>query len=209
MFRHVILAAMQTLGLSGESKRSDGRLKSIFWPTVENAWDVNYLGEQGFWILIAVAVIELAISGLTGNAILMLSGVVTFFVYVMGAMGVREANWPAAAMVFSVYFAGILGTMAMGRLPGVLAVIVAGVLLSNVRAAFLASEWKPPTEDEDKPMRFNETFADKLSDQLPPKLWPVVQIPFFTLASILLLLELLGAGVMVLRRFGIFHGIIR
>lgn len=209
MFRHVILAAMQTLGLSGESKRSDGRLKSIFWPTVENAWDVNYLGEQGFWILIAVAVIELAISGLTGNAILMLSGVVTFFVYVMGAMGVREANWPAAAMVFSVYFAGILGTMAMGRLPGVLAVIVAGVLLSNVRAAFLASEWKPPTEDEDKPMRFNETFADKLSDQLPPKLWPVVQIPFFTLASILLLLELLGAGVMVLRRSGILHGIIR
>ena len=41
---------MQTLGLTGEDKRSDGRLKSIFWPTVDNAWDVNYLGQQGFWI---------------------------------------------------------------------------------------------------------------------------------------------------------------
>ena len=35
---------MQTLGLSGETKRSDNWLKSIFWPAVENAWDVNYLG---------------------------------------------------------------------------------------------------------------------------------------------------------------------
>lgn len=196
---------MQTLGLSGESKRSDGRLKSIFWPTVENAWDVNYLGEQGFWILIAVAVFELAVSALTGNAILLISGIVTFFVYVMGAMGVREANWPAAAMVFSVYFAGMLGTLAMGRLPGIVGVIIAGVLLSNVRAAFLASEWKPLDENEDRPTRFNETFADKLSDQLPAKLWPKIQIPFFALASILLLLELVGVGAAALQRFGVLH----
>jgi hypothetical protein len=35
---------MQTLGLSGEGKRSDGWLKSNFWPTVENARnDVPFL----------------------------------------------------------------------------------------------------------------------------------------------------------------------
>lgn len=38
---------MQTLDLSGDAKKSDGRLKSLFWPTVENAWDVDYLGQQG------------------------------------------------------------------------------------------------------------------------------------------------------------------
>ena len=200
---------MQTLGLSGESRRSDGRLKSIFWPAVENAWDVNYLGEQGFWLLIAVAVIELGVSALAGSAIMLIAGVVTFFVYVTGAMGVREANWPAAAMVFSVFFASILGTLAMGRLPGILTVIIAGVLLSNVRAAFLASEWKPVDENVDRPIRFSETFADKLSDQLPARLWPVIQIPFFTLASILLLLELLGAGVLMLERFGMIHNMLR
>ena len=195
---------MQTLGLSGESKRSDGRLKSIFWPTVENAWDVNYLGEQGFWICIAVAVIELALSALTGNLLLIAMGIVAFLVYIMGGMGVREANWPAAAMVFSIYFAGLLGSLAMGRLPGILTIIVAGVLLSNLRAAFLASEWKPAGEDEDRPTRFNETFADKLSDQLPAKLWPAIQIPFFVLSSMLLLLELFGSVVAVLQRFGAF-----
>lgn len=124
-------------------------------------------------------------------------------------MGVREANWPAAAMVFSIFFASMLGTLAMGRLPGVVTVIVAGVLLSNVRAAFLASEWKPVDENEDRPTRFNETFADKLSDQLPAKLWPAIQIPFFTLASILLLLELLGSAIVVIQHFGLFHGMLR
>ena len=44
--------------VSGESNRSDGRLKSIFWPTVENAWDVNYLGQQGFWICVIIAVLR-------------------------------------------------------------------------------------------------------------------------------------------------------
>jgi len=39
---------MQSLNLSGESKKSDGPLKSLFWPTVDNAWDVDYLGQQGF-----------------------------------------------------------------------------------------------------------------------------------------------------------------
>lgn len=200
---------MQTLGLSGESKRSDGRLKSIFWPTVENAWDVNYLGEQGFWILLAVAVFELVVAALAGNAVTLIGGIFTFIVYVMGAVGVREANWPAAALVFSIFFAGLLGALAMGRLPGVLTLIFAGVLLTNVRAAFLASEWKPADENEDKPTRFNETLADKLSDQLPAKLWPLIQIPFFVLAAVLLFLELLGAAVLALQRFGVLSRALR
>ena len=62
--------------------------------------------------------------------------------------------------------------------------------LSNVRAAFLASEWRPAGEGEDKPTRFNDTLGDKLADQLPAKAWPVLQIPFFGLAAVLLLLSL-------------------
>lgn len=46
---------MQTLELSGGSKRSDGVPKSIFRPSVENAWDVDYLGRQGFWICLIIA----------------------------------------------------------------------------------------------------------------------------------------------------------
>ncbi len=195
---------MQSLNLSGSSKKSDGRIKSLFWPTVENAWDVDYLGQQGFWVCLAIAVLSFAFLAFTASevpnpagrmTVFILAGV-TFFVYVVGGMGVRESSWPAAAMIFTLYVVNQLGS---GRAPSILPVIVAGVLLSNVRATFLASRWKPAAEDEDRPTRFNETFRDKLVDQLPPKLWPILRIPFF-IASALLLLFLFYVGAMLLLR---------
>jgi hypothetical protein len=195
--------AMQTLGLSGESKRSDGRLKSIFWPTVENAWDVDYLGRQGFWICLIVAAFQLAVVLFSGSLVMIVAGVASALVFLLGGMGVREASWPAAALVFGIYFTNLLFTLAGGQFPGILAMIAAGILLSNVRAAFLASEWKPATEEEDKPMRFAQTLGDKLADQLPAKAWPKLQILFFGLASLLLLLSLAALGFALLQRFGV------
>ncbi len=183
---------MQTLGLSGESKRSDGRLKGIFWPTVENAWDVDYLGQQGFWICVIVAGVQVFLGLVSGNPIMLVGSAATALVFLMGAMGVREANWPAAAMVFTLFSTDILYTLAAGRLPGVLTIICVGVLLSNVRASFLASRWRPAGEDEDRPTRFNETFWDKVVDQWPAKAWPILQVPFFALSGLLLLLSLVG-----------------
>jgi hypothetical protein len=198
-----ILAAMQTLGLSGKSDRSDGRLKSIFWPTVENAWDVDYLGQQGFWICSLIAVFQLLVAALSANPILIALGLLEATVFFVGGLGVRESNWPAAALVFSIFFLNLLSGMAQGQPPGILAIIAAGILLSNTRAAFLASEWRPAAEDEDRPTRFNESLRDKLSDQLPAKAWPVLQIPFFSLASLILLLSLAGLGYLLLQRFGV------
>lgn len=197
------MVAMQTLGLSGESRRSDGRLKSIFWPTVENAWDVDYLGRQGFWICLIIAAFQLVVALATGNPIMIVTGVAAALVFVVGGMGVREGSWPAAALVFAVFFVGLLYTMAKGQFPGILAIVAAGILLSNVRAAFLASEWRPLAGDEDRPTRFDDTFGDKLADQLPAKAWPVLQIPFFAIAALILLLSLAGLGIALLHRFGI------
>ena len=100
---------MQTLGLSGDTKRSDGWLKSIFWPTVENAWDVDYLGRQGFWICFWIAVFQLIILAISGNPFLIAFGVVEALFFFIGGMGVRESNWPAAALVFSIFFVDQLG----------------------------------------------------------------------------------------------------
>ena len=69
-----------------------------------------------------------------------------------------------------------------------------------MRAAFLASEWRPAGDEDDKPTRFNETFSDKLADQLPMKAWPVLQIPFFVLSSVLLLISLLAFSLALLQR---------
>jgi hypothetical protein len=194
---------MQTLGLSGESKRSDGRLKSIFWPTVENAWDVDYLGRQGFWVCLIIAAFQVVVALLTGNPIIIVTGVAAALAFLIGGMGVRESSWSAAALVFAIFFVGLLYSMAKGQFPGILAIIGAALLLSNARAAFLASEWRPADEEEDKPTRFNDTLGDKLADQLPAKAWPVLQIPFYVLAALLLLMSLAGLGFVLLQRFGI------
>jgi hypothetical protein len=193
---------MQTLGLSGESKRSDGRLKSIFWPTVDNAWDVDYLGRQGFWICQLIAIVQLVGGIAAGNPVMLGIGIASTLIFWVGGMGVREGNWPAAALLFSIFFLGLLFTTASGRFPGILMIIAAGILLSNVRAAFLASEWRPAGEEEDRPTRFNETWGDKVVDQIPAKAWPVLQVPFFSLASLLLLLSLAGLCMQLLQRFG-------
>jgi hypothetical protein len=196
---------MQTLGLSGESRRSDGRLKSIFWPTVENAWDVNYLGQQGFWICVLVAALQLtlavlAVAAFSGNPILLVFYAISALVFVVGGMGIREASWPAAAIVFGIFFTALLYAMAMGRFPGLLNIFLAGILLSNVRAAFLASEWKPAGEGEDRPTRFNETMVDKIVDQLPAKLWPRIQHYFFAVGAATIATEVIAAGALVWHR---------
>jgi len=184
---------MQSLNLSGQEKKSDGRLKSLFWPTVENAWDVDYLGQQGFWICLIIAIISFAFIAVTASFIpsstardvTLAIGAIVSFVYFVGGMGVRQASWPAALTVFILY---VSDQISAGRAPGVLAIIIAAVLLSNVRATILASRWRPVTEDEDRPMRFNETFRDKLVDQLPPRAWPILKYPFYVSAVLVLIL---------------------
>jgi hypothetical protein len=196
------MAAMQSLNLSGSEKKTDGRLKSLFWPTVENAWDVDYLGQQGFWVCLIIGVLSLALIAIAalsvpdsaGQTVTVALGLIVFFVYLVGGMGVRESNWPAAAIIFAIY---VVNQLASGGGISVISLIIGAVLLSNVRATFIASHWKPPAEGEDRPMRFNETFRDKLVDQLPPKAWPILKIPFFAAASLILLflLYVMLAGV--------------
>lgn len=187
---------MQTLNLSGESKKSDGRLKSLFWPTVENAWDVDYLGQQGFWICLIVSILSMAFIAITASFMLnpavrtvtLVSGGIACFVYFVGGMGVRQSSWPAALTIFVLY---ILDQIASRRV-GIVSIIISAVLLSNVRATFLSAKWKPAAEDEDKPTRFNETFRDKLVDQLPPRAWPILKYPFYVCAALVLIMVIAG-----------------
>lgn len=197
---------MQTLGLQGESKRSDGRLKSIFWPTVENAWDVDYLGQQGFWLCFVIAIAQVVFSLLTGNPVAIAMGILAGLVYFLGGMGVREKSWPAAALIFSCYLFETALTAANAAFlspGGLLKIAFLGLLLSNVRATFIASEWRAPADGEDRPTRFNDSLRDKLVDAWPAKLWPVLQIPFFVLGSLWLLIGIFAVAATALYRLGL------
>jgi hypothetical protein len=191
---------MQTLGLSSESKRNDGRLKSLLWPTVQNAWDVDYLGQQGMWICTVVAVLTLVGALLSANIIIIAIGIIAALFYIMGGMGVRQANWPAAALVFVVYFANLWFGVSLFSPINLIRFACAFVLLSNVRGAFLASEWKP-VDGEDVPTRFNDSLADRYIDQMPAKLWPKLQMPFIVLAIVMLLFTAASWGLVIAKSF--------
>jgi hypothetical protein len=161
---------MQTLGVSN-TPSSDNRLKSLFWPSVESASDVDYLGAQGYWVCAIVAVISLVVFALAGQWI---TGILVFLFYFLGGVGVRERSRYAAAAVFVMFAFDTAASQF-----SVLRILLCALLLSNVRAIWIASGWIPESKEAAPSPRFSETWSDKFADQLPPFLWPKIRIFFY------------------------------
>jgi hypothetical protein len=181
---------METLGLSGSAERTDGRLKSLFWPSIQNGTDVDYLGAQGYWVCTVVAILSFVFLTISGHPV---TGAGILLFYYLGGVGVRERDRYAALVVFIMY---LLDTLLM---PGVLRIILCALLLSNLRATWIAASWKPESEEAALPPRLNETFTDKLADQLPQWLWPKVKLAYYIFSVGLLLLVIVGLASVGLR----------
>lgn len=189
-----LIPAMQTLGVSNQTPQSDSRLKNIFWPTIHTGSDVDTLGSQGFWICTIVGVLTFVGTLFTGNWI---AGFFLLIYFYLGGVGVRQHNLYSAIVVFIMYLANTLSS------PGVLNVFLTAVLLSTLRATFIASFWEPETVEAEMPIRLNETWGDKFADQWPKWLWPKIQIVFYIYSAIWLCLVMVGLVVIALRRAGI------
>lgn len=189
---------MQTLGLSSAPQPTDGMFKRLFWPEIANEYDVDLVGQQGFWICFAVAVLSAIFSFVTGHPIL---GVFIGLTYYLGGLGVRQRNTAAAILVFLCYLLDrvvSVESIILG-LPGggnpLLGLVATMLLFANVRATFLSRSWNTagsPTEVTEMPERTTSSLGDKLSNVMPEKLWPAGRFVFFPLAAILLLVSLLS-----------------
>ena len=185
---------MQTLGLSDTTPRSESRLKSLFWPSVQTATDVDYLGTQGYWVCALVAVLTCVFLIALGHGVMAL---ITLLFYYLGGVGVRERSRYAAVVVLTAY---VIDVLASGL--SVPRVLISALLLSNLRATWIAARWKPDSEEAILPPRLNETLGDKLADQLPMRLWPKVRIFYYIYSVFFLLLLIVGFTAIMLRRFG-------
>jgi hypothetical protein len=94
---------MQTLGLTDSAPRTEGRLKSLFWPFIKTGDDVDYLGTQGFWVCTFVAILSFVVSAFSGHEIV---GTMVLLVFFLGGVGVREHSRYAAAIVGDFVSAG-------------------------------------------------------------------------------------------------------
>ena len=182
---------MQTLGLSESTPRTEGRLKSLFWPDIQNSSDVDYLGTQGFWVCVAVAVISFVVSAFVGQ---IWSGTMMLLFYYFSGVGVRERSRFAAVIVLAAYVPEIVIAG-----PSVIRVAIAAVLFSNLRATWIAAQWSANSPEADWPSRLDETWGDKFSDKLPVWLWPKVRLIYYVFSIFLLLLIWIGVAVLLQR----------
>jgi hypothetical protein len=130
---------MQTLGLTGSTVRTEGRLKSLFWPSIQSGADVDYLAAQGFWVCTIVGAMSLLFLTLAHQPV---TGILVFLMFHLGGVGVREHNPFAAAIMFVYYvvdfLASIIVVLANSPGSGVVRVIVIALLFSNLRATWIA-----------------------------------------------------------------------
>jgi hypothetical protein len=191
---------MQTLGLSDSTTRSESRLKSLFWPSIQSGADVDYLAVQGFWVCTFVGVSSLVFSTLAGRPV---TGLLVFLLFHLGGVGVREHNPFAAAVMLVYYMVDFLASFIFLSMNspgvGVVKVIIIGLLLSNLRATWIAGNWKPESEEAALPPRFGETFFDKLADRWPAFIWPKVKVLYYIFSVGYLALVVAGIIVMSVR----------
>jgi hypothetical protein len=192
---------MQTLGLSDSTPRTENRLKSLFWPSIKSGADVDYLAVQGFWVCTAVGVLSFVFLVMAGQPI---TGFAIFLLFHLGGVGVREHNPFAAAIVLIYYLVDFLASFlfVVTTSPGigVVKVIVIALLFSNLRATWIASGWKPESDEAVLPPRMGDTFADKLSDKWPAFIWPKIKVLYYIFSFVLLVLTVAGIIILGLRR---------
>jgi hypothetical protein len=181
---------MQTLGLSDSTPRTESRLKSLFWPSINTSSDVDYLGAQGYWVCAAIAVFSFVFLTITGHPI---AGALVLLFYYLSAVGVRERSRFAAGCVLLMYVGDTIAA------PGIVKVLLTALLLSNFRATWIASRWKPESDEAVLPPRWSDTWSDKFADQLPMWLWPKVRIFYYVLSAGYLLVFAIGLAVIIRR----------
>ena len=193
---------MQTLGLSDSTTRSESRLKSLFWPSIQSGADVDYLAVQGFWVCTIVGALSFVfLAVLAGRPVF---GLLVFLLFHLGGVGVREHNAFAAAVTLVYYVADFLLSIVFLFLnsPGiaVVRIIIIALLLSNLRATWIAGNWKPDSEEAALPPRLGETFADKLVDRWPAWLWPKIKIMYYIYSSGFVFLSVVGTAYIMIMR---------
>lgn len=196
------MRAMQTLRLSESTAQPDNRLKSLFWPSVETSNDVDYLGSQGYWVCAIVGVLTCVAAAVQGHWI---SGLAGFLFYYLGGVGVRERSRYAATVVLVLFvgdfIAGVVlaGPAAVGPGIGVVRLLLTAVLISNLRATWIASRWKPDSDEAALPPRFGVTWGEKFADRLPMWLWPKIRILYYIFSVSFLAMVAVGVAILALR----------
>ena len=92
------------LGLSASTPPTEGRLKSILWPSIRNQTDIDYLSRQGFWLCLIPAFQSLLFAVIYRRVHSIRVVFLGYFLfYAFAAIGIRERDRFAALAAFVVF----------------------------------------------------------------------------------------------------------
>jgi hypothetical protein len=191
---------METLTLAESTPRTESALKSLFWPSITNGSDVDYLGAQGYWVCTVVGLFMFLMLVATGHGVM---GTLLLFFYYIGGVGVRERSVFAASVILGCFLLDtmvalctlwlfVMAVQAPAVGATVIRVLLTALLISNFRATLIASRWNPELEQAELPVRKAESWSERFVDQLPTWLWPKVRAVYYVVSSLVLLLSVVG-----------------
>jgi hypothetical protein len=174
---------MQILGLSESTPKPENWLKTLFWPRLRYAEDVDLLGAQGYWICVVLA-------GLSGIAGLIISrGFAALFgaaFFYLAGIGVRRASRFAAISVFVLYLLSLVAArMQVSPLGAVVSFFFFALLLSNVRATWLAKSFARDADPQQPDTSSAVGHSYFFSDVLPRLIWPIGKWLYYVLAVLM------------------------
>jgi hypothetical protein len=173
---------MQTLGLSESTPRTESRWRALFWPTIRNEGDFDYITRQGFWVCAIVAAVTVVVGAFTNSFFGSLFDGAFFF---LAGLGVRKRSRVAAISAFTVYLlSGFVLQRYAGNGFGIARIIFLALLFANIRGNWLSARWKKELDVAILPVSTNRSLGDRLADQLPTFLWPKTRFVFYVLAAV-------------------------
>jgi hypothetical protein len=182
---------MGILGLTEPAEKEQNIFQRLFWPA-DHAGEVDFLGQQGFWICMLVAAGSFIVLAIQSHWLI---AILTLAFFALGGVGVREHSTAAAVLVAFAYLLNLFSAFATDQPPGLLTIAAAVLLLANIRGTWIAARWTKRGDPDAFPDRLKETLRDKLVDQLPARIWPKSKVVFFVISAVYIVLAALGTAV--------------
>ena len=120
-------------------------------------------------------------------------------------IGVREHRVIAASLVVPADLLNLVAAALVGQFPSFLAILAFALLIANIRSTWITARWKQEGNPDDLPLRFNETWRDKLVDQMPAIVWPKTKMVFYIVVVLYMGLLALGTAVILTRATSVQH----
>lgn len=156
---------MQILGIAESTPKPENRLKNLFWPRVRYPEDVEYLGAQGYWVCVVIALFTFLVGASAHQALSRVPEVLYFY---LAGVGIRRASRFAAASVFVIYLLNVITNAWVAHSFGIVSIIFLALLFSNVRGTWMAHRFAT-----EHPLQETPPGTATFTDVLPRVIWPV------------------------------------